>query len=370
MELNKIFNNLDNLNVTYCTDSKGWDPKTVKLEEAAIEATNKSLLALADSLKTASNKKSIAEKKSNKESIQEYSEEIDKLREEINELKLNSISQARRLETYRNSVIHYLEQVNTLVQDNLDLQKEVTSIIETKLTETLKNRINSRDELLKRMEPYRIIQNATTNNPKVANIINKIEAYSNKIRKNEKRQSEQAILSSTQKSITKQRKLLEKQFSGTVVRKADIDKIQSLSSLNSDIAKADIKIDGYNKQINTYNQEINTIFNKSADEAKQPVVTTSLVPVTKPKWFQFIKRFKNWFQSRDNNSEQIYNQPTVESTKSLAEDEKNQFKESMKYDVNQDKLETDYLKDEEAQINTQNQPEPATISQNNQELQR
>lgn len=78
------------------------------------------------------------------------------------------------------------------------------------------------------------------------------------------------------------------------------------------------------------------------------------IPQQKPKWYQFIKRFKNWYQNRKMEKEQsdiYYNRKDYEKEidNTLEEkDEKNEFRDSLKYDIVKD-----YAKQYEKEIRSQ-----------------
>lgn len=65
------------------------------------------------------------------------------------------------------------------------------------------------------------------------------------------------------------------------------------------------------------------------------------LPATQPKWYQFIKRFKNWVNRRRTERESMEQEPEEENsnpstTSSKASDKKTSFRDSMKYEVIRD----------------------------------
>ena len=72
---------------------------------------------------------------------------------------------------------------------------------------------------------------------------------------------------------------------------------------------------------------------------------TPNVPATQPKWWQFVKRFKNWNAARkERNAE--------EEPAPVSQEDKQKFKNSMKYEVVRDyeeKMAADLLKQAKAQ---------------------
>ena len=65
------------------------------------------------------------------------------------------------------------------------------------------------------------------------------------------------------------------------------------------------------------------------------------LPATQPKWYQFIKRFKNWVNRRRAERESMEEEPEEENsnpstTSSKASDKKTSFRDSMKYEVIKD----------------------------------
>ena len=133
--------------------------------------------------------------------------------------------------------------------------------------------------------------------------------------------------------------------------------------LNKNISSLKRQSKGYDKSIRNYQKALEGVENyknyikpkKQKNEEGRTTedgekTTESLTAETatdeKPKWYQFIKRFKNWNEKR---KQQALPDPTKTADQTKTENEvKNEFKNSLKYDIVKDmvkQMETDDLKE-------------------------
>lgn len=114
---------------------------------------------------------------------------------------------------------------------------------------------------------------------------------------------------------------------------------------NKNLTVKDFPIRDSESTLGTINQPANTSrrLQSSAringDEEEQEQGNN--LPATQPKWYQFIKRFKNWVNRRRTERESMEQEPEEENsnpstTSSKASDKKTSFRDSMKYEVIRD----------------------------------
>lgn len=173
-----------------------------------------------------------------------------------------------------------------------------------------------------------------------------------------------------QTALDKSRSALAAYFKGTISREV-IDKITSYEDLGREIKSNNRYIKGLDKQAANYETALRNISyetpsrggsssDRSDDSSSttrtgsrgttgsrtstgRPTPSTNL-PAEQTKWYQFVKRFKNWNARRKGES------PREVAPVTAAE--KKKFKDSMKYDVVKDyeeKLAADLLKQAKAQ---------------------
>lgn len=130
---------------------------------------------------------------------------------------------------------------------------------------------------------------------------------------------------------------------------------KSISVFNTQIKTADKQIKGMDKSIADYQSALSKHGRiHTAPEATSTSTPTTTTPETvpepedKPKWWQFIKRFKNWNEKRKQ-PEQPQLLPANEVTRASINEE---FRTSMKYDLVKDaveKMQTDERKEAKAE---------------------
>lgn len=112
---------------------------------------------------------------------------------------------------------------------------------------------------------------------------------------------------------------------------------------NKNLTVKDFPIRDSESTLGTINQPANTSRRSQSsaringDEEEQG----NNLPATQPKWYQFIKRFKNWVNRRRAERESMEQEPEEENsnpstTSSKASDKKTSFRDSMKYEVIKD----------------------------------
>ena len=127
------------------------------------------------------------------------------------------------------------------------------------------------------------------------------------------------------------------------------------STMNKSISSLNRQIKGYDKSIRNHQIALENIDNRSVPvtpRTPEPDPITPPEPTTseKPKWYQFIQRFKNWNERRKQQAlpEPEPRTPDPEPSTPEPSSEKNEFLNSLKYEIVQDvvkQMETDNLKE-------------------------
>lgn len=125
------------------------------------------------------------------------------------------------------------------------------------------------------------------------------------------------------------------------------------STMNKSISSLNRQIKGYDKSIRNHQIALENIDNRSVPVTpRTPDPITPPEPTTseKPKWYQFIQRFKNWNERRKQQAlpEPEPRTPDPEPSTPEPSSEKNEFLNSLKYEIVQDvvkQMETDNLKE-------------------------
>lgn len=304
--------------------------------------------------------KDAAKEKALKKSAETPMKELNAKKEQLKKLE----------ETVKKNQATIDEKMTELSKDP-NLKAHLDEVIGKKFSRKLAKIQKDKEEKVKQTEILTKIKEAAQKDPNVMYSLKEIEKYTISISKlqsiiadpskslAEKTQA-QTDLTSARNSLESSRSSLARYFKGTISRDV-IDKITSYEDLGKEI-KSNIKyIKGTDKQIANYQTALENIgyelparddssSDRSDDSSRstrtvgrRPAPSTDL-PAEQPKWYQFIKRFKNWNARRKVNTEE---QPAP-----VSQEEKKKFKDSMKYDVVKDyeeKVATDLLKQAKSQ---------------------
>lgn len=263
------------------------------------------------------------------------------------------------------------------------LKAHLDEVISKKFSRKLSKIQKDKEERTNQNKTLLRIQEAAKTEPNVMYSLKEIEKYSaleaelqaiiaDPAKSVAEKAQAQTDLLAAQNSLEKSRSDLARYFKGTISREV-IDKITSYEDLERDIKSNNKYIKGLDKQIANYETALENIgFDMSSRAAElsdisdssssttrtgargttasrtstgRPASPTDL-PAEQPKWYQFIRRFKNWNARRKAAQEPVQEPVTVSDT------EKKKFKDSMKYDVVKDyeeKVAADLLKQAKAQ---------------------
>lgn len=265
------------------------------------------------------------------------------------------------------------EKMAELSQDSA-LKAHLNEVIGKKFSKQLVKFQKGKDEKVKQNETLLKIQEAAKQNPNVMYYLKEIEKYTKLVSKaqaiigdSKKTPDEiakaQQELPSLQAELNKARGTLAAHFKGSISREV-IDKITSYEDLGREIKSNERQIKGFNKQMANYGTALKNIgfesplrdeqpsdrSDGSSSTTRTPSVPGSNLPATQPKWWQFVKRFKNWnAQRKERKLEEL------KETVPVSKEDKEKFKNSMKYEVVRDyeeKMAADLLKQAKAQNKT------------------
>ncbi len=353
MELNEI-------NKSYKEDgAKLAKVNTDRVKNKIVEL-EKRVIHLSDEYQDLSTKKARAERDKDTATVKAVEKDIKAKNEEIKKASSSLTKLKEQLLKAQKAVDDHVKLVEEMAMSNPELKAQLDAAIKTKFERAVARNNSEKEKIEKQVEPLKIIKNAAQKDPQVFHILLGMEEdYKNMemlqaiIAKGNKSPDEiddaQEKIAEFSKQREAKKSKLAAYFKGTI-SKADIDRITYLKDLDKEIKSSDRKIAGIDKQNTNYETAIRNIESKTQTQTQTQA--TSGVPATKPKWWQFIKRFKNWYHKNDSVK-------TTDSEKEESHDsdptqvlDKNAFKDSMKYDVVRDyknKLEEQYLKDAKAQ---------------------
>lgn len=263
-----------------------------------------------------------------------------------------------------------------------ELRAHLKDVIEKKFSRQLTQFQKQKEEKLKQNEPLIRIQKVAQKDSKVMYILAEIEKYAklenelqtaiaNSTKSEDEKKKDQNYLVGIQSLLSKSRGKLAKYFKGTITRDV-IDQITSYENLGRQIKSNNKYISGLDKQIANYTTALENIGLltpcRVVQLEPQPEPQPDNLPAKQPKWYQFATRLKNWVNQFKSyvQTEQQESQPQLEPGSepyesnptpkiepiSISEEQKNQFKDSMKYDIVKDyeeKLAASLLKQAKSQ---------------------
>lgn len=319
----------------------------------AIESMKKQVIALTDELEDLQTKKARAERDKDSAKVKATEQEMKTKKEELKKVKGNLAKLGTSLEQAKSTLDDHLKLIEEMAKSNPELKAQLDTALKIKFKKAVERNKVEKEKLSKQIEPYKIIRDAASKDPNVMYMIKDIEKQTKTINEQEailtdpKKSAQdkakaQTLLDLAKSTLESQRSSLAKYFKGTIKRE-DIDKIQSLDEIDKEIKSTDRKITSLDKQNANYQTALENIDINKSDNSKGG---KSGLPATKPKWYQFIKKFKNWYHRNDSTPEP---DPELEDD---GKKDKKPFTASLKYDVvraYKDKLEQQYLKDAKVQ---------------------
>lgn len=286
-----------------------------------------------------------------------------------------------------------VKQNQTVIDQKMDelskdpaLKAHLDEVIGKKFSRKLSKIQKDKEERTNQNKTLLRIQEAAKTEPNVMYSLKEIEKYSALEAElqaiiadpaksaTEKAQAQNDLLTA-QNSLEKSRSDLARYFKGTISREV-IDKITSYEDLERDINSNNKYIKGLDKQVANYETALENIGFESPLRTASPDRSIPLsdisdssssttragargetvsapstdLPAEQPKWYQFIRRFKNWIARRK--VEVPREEEQQQESAPVSQEDKKKFKDSMKYDIVKDyeeKIAADLLKQAKAQ---------------------
>lgn len=373
-----------------------------------IDALRRQVVELTDAIEDLETKKTRAERDKNTAGVKEAEQELKAKKAELKKVQAKLTKIENSLNQAKTTVDNYIDQIAQLSQNNPELKAQLDAAIKTKFERAVARNNSEIEKIEKQVEPLKIIKNAAQKDPQVSHILLGMEedyknmeflqALSEKGNKSPKELEEiQEKIAEFSKQREAKKSKLAAYFKGTI-SKADIDRITYLEDLDKEINSSDRKIARLNNQNANYETALKNLGEATQEQTSpqktsilnrirpgqgvQPVqgvrpvqptqvqsaqfaqqsqldsADSSGLPATKPKWYQFIKRFKNYRQRKAIEKAQKQaqagengQQDPTQADPTQALDSKS-FKDALKYDVvrdYKDRLEHEYLKNAKAQ---------------------
>lgn len=363
---------LKEINEDY-TRAKG---KLIKLEPLKAEIENlkieqKKLLREIEDLTIA---KIRAQEDKDTKTVKKIEEDLKEPTKKLKLLKEQLEEKAASLQNAQKKVDSKIEEL----ANNPALKEHLNTVIGKKFSRQILAKDAKKETLGKQNQEYEAIKAAAKKDPYVMNTLKGIEGYTAIIATINsaplpRSQEDSVKLSQAQAKLEARRNDLKTYFKGSISEETILT-LTSLNNIDTQIKSNTKQIKSIDKQIANYEGALEQIGFASPRkvpniERTSPVVPDartsseegkdekdSNLPATQPKWYQFIKRFKNWYNKRTYEPEQ--DQEGTEQKQVPEKEKDSEFRTAMKYDIIKDyeaKLEQDLLK----QAKTDRKKEPS-----------
>lgn len=304
------------------------------------------------------------ELKSVKENAEKKKDDLTKIQEKINE-RIKELKENSEMKKYLDEVMakKYDRQINKIEKEKKEvvdkkgrlseLKQLVTAhpVLENHLKAYMREVNEAKAEIKKLQSEYLDKKNPPTSTRR-DEIVNKlIPAEKAKIADNKHKDELMNYITKYSLNIKEQDivDLASNRF--VEVGKDGAKRIDLDATINREMKALDRRIKGYDKSIQNYQIAINdkgieksikANTESKTDIAKDGEVktadTTEVKSEEKPKWYQFIKRFKNWNEKRKRKAlpkttEKKEEEPVADAK---TENRKNEFANSLKYEIVQD----------------------------------
>ena len=339
--------------------------------KAKIESLKKEIKPLTRTIEDLSLKKNRAQEDGDHAIVQQADSDLKKFKAEL-KMKSDTLKKLEEMISKAEAELdNHLESLKQMEQNNPEFLEHMNTVIAKKFSRKANALKNEKKELTSRNVQLEIIKEAAKKDPYVMNTLKGIDGYKKAIEQlsNSKDPNDIQKLSEAKSKLNDRRKDLKTYFKGSISDDV-INSLSSFSNIDKDIKSNTRQIKGIDKSIANYRTalvelgytlddtpvhsvffdskgnaftDIHNSFEKESDKNSNK----ALLPVEKPKWYQFIKRFKNW-----RNSKKIEAENKLETEAPSNKEKPNKFRDSMKYDIVRDyeaKLEQDLLKNAKAQ---------------------
>ena len=243
-----------------------------------------------------------------------------------------------------------LESLKQMEQDNPEFLEHINTVIAKKFSRKANALKNEKKELTSKNSQLTIIKDNAKKDSYVMNTLKGIEGYTKAIEQLSTSQDPADIqkLNEAKTKLNDRRKDLKTYFKGSISDDV-INSLSGFSNIDKDIRSNTRQIKGIDKSIANYRTALGelgytldeiptekisfdshgnsfTDIYSSSDKDPNKNHGKALPPAEKPKWYQFIKRLKNWHNSKNLEAEAMNETPPNM-------EKPNKFKDSMKYDV-------------------------------------
>lgn len=344
-----------------------------KLEDTVNTLVEDRTIWNGECVKAKRNKDAAAEKKA--------ADEMDRIDEEIKKLKEVTLKKKEELSKIQEKINDRINEI----KENPEMKKHLDEVMAKKYERQISKLEKEKKEVTEKKERLTELKQLVTDHPVLGNHLkaymkdvreaqNKIKKYQAEILDKTKPIS-QAHLSAIinvyipmekeKISNNKNKDILVDYITknGLNIKEQDIEELASHgfvevgkdgakridldATINRDMKGLDRKIKGFDKSIQDYQIALNgkDRGEKTAVETSTPSTTSTVVKSNeseqtteeKPKWYQFIKRFKNWNEKRKTKALPKAEEEKEENkTESKTENKKNEFSSSLKYEIVQD----------------------------------
>lgn len=328
--------------------------------KAKVENLKKEIIPLVRKIEDLETVKRRAQEDKDEANVQKADKDLKAIKLELNSKKelLQKIeSMILKTEAELDNHIKLLEDME---KDNPQLFEHMNEVIAKKFSRKVIALENEKKNLNSTNDQLSIIQNAAKKDPYIMNTLKGIEGYTKSIEQlsNSNDINDINKLNEAKRKLAARRNDLKIYFKDKISDEV-INSLTSFNNISKSINSNNRQIKGINKNVSNYKTALNELGytidipnGKTITDLSGKKILSSqikdynenekiLPPAEKPKWYQFIKRFKNWY-----NSKNIEPKQEIKSKQSS-----NNFKDSMKYDIIRDyesKLEKDLLQDAKA----------------------
>lgn len=299
-----------------------------------------------------------AKEDKNDSEIKQCEVDIKKVKEDFLKAKKSLLGLKSIIEKNLSTIDQHFEDISK----DPELKAHLEKVVGTKFSRALLRNQKEKEARLNENATLSKITEAAKQDPNVMYMLKDLEKHLNDVKKlnaiisdPSKTPAEisqaQVDLVTANTSVEQSRSEIARYFKGSISREV-IDKITSYEDLEKNIKANNKYIAGIDKQNANYETALYNIgylspldsrlANKNLTVKDFPIRDSdNNLPATQPKWYQFIKRFKNWVNRRRTERESMEQEPEEENsnpstTSSKASDKKTSFRDSMKYEVIRD----------------------------------
>lgn len=353
------------------------------LEIMANSLADDKTICRGESVKAKRNNDSIAEKQAE--------DELERINTEIQKVQRDTLEKKEKMEQIQEQINDRIKKI----KENPEMKKHLDEVMSKKYARKLSKLEKEKEEVVGKKDRLTDLKQLVTDHPTLGNNLKGILTTTKEIKdlqaeldgmktivetgKTSEEKYEdpdradeimRTLLPNAKAKLAKNKDLLMAYISknGLNITEQDIDELADKGfavdgkgnldlnvTMDKSISSLNRQIKGYDKSIRDHQIALENIDNRgepvtprAPDSIAHPVLSTP----EKPKWYQFIQRFKNWNEKRKQQALPELESHTVDSESGPITQEpsteKNEFLNSLKYEIVQDvvkQMETDNLKE-------------------------